>query len=193
MGKSYCVDLFVSTPRRWMGKYNFSQKENRLGIYYSIMIDECTKNKILCKARKSHIKYRCYEKRWDRSAGYRKHFLAAFPGPYRCRYCNRRIDQEHMVVDHIVPVNKAKTSAQIRFFMEIAGIYDVNDFRNLAASCKICNKRKADKTGIWILRGILGRYKAYWLIVYLCGFLLTALAIFSLITTRFPMNLVNIF
>ena len=67
-----------------------------------------------------------------------------------------------MTVDHIYPVYLAKTGKNL--WMRIAGIEDVNDVRNLAPACRRCNLKKVSKAGIWLIRGILGRYQIYWLL-----------------------------
>ena len=64
-------------------------------------------------ARADGFKLVAWEEAYERSTTYRKAFLAANPGPWRCRYCNRRIDRaERMTVDHIVPVAAVKTPSR---------------------------------------------------------------------------------
>ena len=63
-----------------------------------------------------------------------------------------------------MPVARVKKSRYARFLLRIRGIRNVNDTRNLVASCHRCNERKRDQTGLWYLRGLLGRYRVYWLI-----------------------------
>ena len=41
----------------------------------------------------------------------------------------------------------------------------VNDIRNLAPACRDCNSKKSDKMGLWVVRGWLGKYKLYWIIL----------------------------
>ena len=41
----------------------------------------------------------------------------------------------------------------------------VNDIRNLAPACRDCNSKKSDKMGLWVIRGWLGKYKLYWIIL----------------------------
>lgn len=66
-----------------------------------------------------------------------------------------------MQVDHIIPVHKAQISKfqrmMIRIFTQNEG---VNSMKNLTSSCAHCNKHKSSKTGIWVIRGYAGRYKA---------------------------------
>lgn len=46
-----------------------------------------------------------------------------------------------MYVDHIVPVNKGGTNMRY----------------NLTPACFKCNQKKKDKTGIWVVRGVIGK------------------------------------
>ena len=106
---------------------------------------------------------------YTRSSTYRRDFKeakAGSRGPMRCRYCNAKLDEREMTVDHIVAVNLAGRSAAARKVLHLMRASDVNDPVNLAPSCMGCNHRKAAKGGLWILRGLLGRYRAYWIAVY---------------------------
>ena len=78
-----------------------------------------------------------------------------------CRYCGRRLSRKYLQVDHIVPVSRTKKGGISRFLLEIRGIRNVNDIRNLAPSCGKCNRKKADHLGIWYIRGMLGKYRWY--------------------------------
>lgn len=119
-------------------------------------------------ARADGFKLVAWEEAYERSTTYRKAFLAANPGPWRCRYCNRRIDRaERMTVDHIVPVAAVKDPfaprrALARWVLGKEGAATVNDGRNLAASCARCNSRKGQKMGLWTIRGWLGSRGWYW-------------------------------
>lgn len=105
---------------------------------------------------------------YTRSGGYRTAFLTTHPGPYRCRYCNRMLEKGAMTVDHLVPVALAEHSAVARWVLSALGASSgVNDMQNLVPACPACNSHKADKGGLWIARGILGRYGAYWVVVRL--------------------------
>lgn len=117
---------------------------------------------------------------YTRSSGYRAAFIAADPGPYRCRYCNRRLGPDSMTVDHLVPVAMAKRSALARRALAALGATEgVNDVANLAPACTRCNARKSDKGGLWIARGLLGRHRLYWLALRSAQAALAALAAWS--------------
>ncbi len=61
----------------------------------------------------------------DRQAVYDKH-------DGRCAYCGEEMDFKAMQVDHIIPKS--------RWHMHVRKIkYDVNDFKNLNPTCRICN------------------------------------------------------
>lgn len=104
---------------------------------------------------------------YRRSHDYRKRFLELNPGPWRCRYCNRKLDESTMTVDHLVPVDAVSSGnalrrAVARKALHLLGAQTVNGTDNLVAACKPCNSSKGPKMGLWLLRGILGRYEAYW-------------------------------
>lgn len=68
-----------------------------------------------------------------------------------------------MVIDHIVPVGAVKKDIKnARAYLKIQGIDNVNDVRNLAASCQRCNASKRDKMGIWLFRAWIGKFRIYW-------------------------------
>lgn len=161
MAELYCIDLFTDRPLYWMKHYPFREASNAYGGYYTATVGAKDKSEIILRARKSHIRYRCCETRWARADHCREKFLRAVPGPYRCQYCGRKISRSQMVVDHIVPVAKAKSAGIGRQLLLLRGITDVNDVRNLTASCRACNRRKSDKLGLWYLQGVFGHPAAF--------------------------------
>ena len=42
------------------------------------------------------------------------------------------------------------------------GCDNVNDVKNLVASCSRCNRKKSNLMGLWYIRGKLGACKWYW-------------------------------
>lgn len=48
--------------------------------------------------------------------------------------------------------------------LRLNGINDINDTRNLVPACRKCNSRKGANTGIWIIRGLIGRHFGFWCI-----------------------------
>jgi len=81
-------------------------------------------------------------------------------------FCHRRIPDKKLCIDHIYPIYRTKTGND--FWLRLLRIEDVNDVRNLAPACRRCNTKKGRNAGIWVLRAILGRYEAYWVLRKVC-------------------------
>lgn len=150
------------------------------GRYYTIQYNEKPK-RLIKRLDRYGIYYRWYRSEYERAGNYRQVFFERTKGPYRCRYCHRRLKKAYMQIDHIVPVAAVQRSARARFFLHLEGAENVNSIRNLAPACKKCNKKKLDKMGLWVLRGWLGKYEAYWVIKRIAIFLfILFLCFFSL-------------
>lgn len=178
----YCIDVYVKKKKWWMKKYNFKEVNGKYGIYFTIKVNKNDKKKIIRKLNWGHIRYRCYESRWTRSSNYREKFLKENKGPYKCRYCNKPIKKDGMVVDHIISIYQAKSNKKARTLLNARGITDVNDLRNLVASCRKCNEAKSEKMGIWIIKAYLGKYKWYWTVrklLYICLFSLVLWSLYN--------------
>lgn len=161
----YIFDIYTKHKRLWMNNYNFKEKQTNKGMYYRAKVTEDEKKEIIKKLRWSGLKYNIAEERWERSSNYRANFFKYYgEGPYRCRYCNKRLTKNTVVIDHVIPVSVAKKSGRARRKLKKKGIENVNDVRNLVASCKRCNSKKANKTGIWLYRAEWGAYNIYWVI-----------------------------
>ena len=133
---------------------------------YRIQAEERKERKIrrICRRRHYELK-RIYPENLGRSDHYRRDFFSYYPRPlggYRCRYCHRRIPDKRLCIDHIYPIYRTKTGND--FWLRLLRIEDVNDVRNLAPACRRCNTKKGRNAGIWVLRAILGRYEAYWVL-----------------------------
>ena len=109
----------------------------------------------------------------ERSANYRCNFFKANKGlrghrkHYHCSYCGRIKKKDDITVDHLIPVNKVLKGCHKRFWkmvLRLNGINDINDTRNLVPACRKCNSRKGANTGIWIIRGLIGRHFGFWCI-----------------------------
>ena len=145
-------------------RHGFVEKKNQRGSYFYIetsSMDAWQMNTVL-KAR--NYKYRTYDKRYERSTNYRKEFFDTHKGPYRCAYCGKRLKDDYIEVDHLIPVSKAKTSTGVRTWLQLCGVKNVNDPKNLVASCKKCNRKKSDNMGHWVIRGAIGRSNTIWVI-----------------------------
>lgn len=194
MQKTECLyfDLFTDRRLKWMDTYHPKRVDNRGRPYYTILVPTSQKRSVIWKARLRGIRFRFYEKRWSRSSNYRDQFLEINHGPYRCRYCNRKLTRESMVIDHIVPVAKVKSSTYARRLLEWNGIMDVNDVRNLAPSCRKCNGRKSDKMGLWCVEGWLGQYTWFWLVRKLFLLFMIAVTCFMIYTFLTEMGVISL-
>lgn len=140
------------------------------------------------KAREDRLACEVLDERFERSTGYRAEYIARHPGPWRCRYCHRRLsDVGDMTVDHIVPVAAASASqkaplrrAFARWALEREGARSVNDDANLCPACKHCNSSKGQKLGLWVARGWLGRFAPYWVLLRCAQIALVLLVVCAL-------------
>lgn len=122
------------------------------------------------RAAEDRLVFEAVPSQFTRSSNYREEFLAAEPGPWRCRYCHKKLDASTMTVDHIVPVAAAAHGGLARKALEMMGADGVNDLVNLAPACSSCNNRKGSKGGLWIMRGVLGKESWYWVLVWVARF-----------------------
>lgn len=118
---------------------------------------------------KKHLIFRINNRYGKRSSNYRELFFSThrpvFGNRWFCAYCGKPITVEKLTVDHLYPVGQAKNSLFVQKRMQLLGINDVNDSKNLVPSCRRCNQRKGKKMGIWILRGFVGgKYQYFWYI-----------------------------
>lgn len=148
-----------------VNKHNFDEKKNHVGVYFYKEVpfrDSWILNTVL----KIHgYRYRTYNKKYKRSGNYRAKFFAKHKGPiYRCAYCGKRLREEQVEVDHLIPVAKAKSKVGVRLLLQLCFINNVNDERNLVAACHKCNQKKLDHMGFWIIRGAIGRFRIVWIL-----------------------------
>ena len=141
-----------------MNDFEPTVQTNQYGKYIRLKTDDRKSATKLLHDNK--IRYDVYPVKWTRSGNYRRQFFKEVPGPYRCRYCHKRLEEKEIQIDHVIPVKKARTSHLARNLLYVRGINDINDLRNLAPSCPRCNQRKGDK--LWVIRGFLGQYKWFW-------------------------------
>lgn len=130
-----------------------------------------------------HTKYQSYPNNYLRSRDYRKKFFdenhPIFKNYYICAYCGRFLKKKDVTVDHIISIRKAQKSKVLQFILRLVRINDINDTKNLTASCERCNKKKGQKLSLsYVIRGILGRKSWYWLIYYLLIIVILIIIIF---------------
>ena len=171
----YIVELHVPAGkkfRRWRFR-DFSEVSS--GCYQAEYGKRKAKRR-LRKAEKCGYRVRMYRKRYGRSGSYRYRFMKAWPpenGKYRCVYCGRKIRPEKMTVDHVIPVDAAKTSKKAQRMLDRHYQDGVNDLNNLVPCCFRCNQKKGSTySGKWIRRARLGKTTWYWPLVHVVRFLL---------------------
>lgn len=108
---------------------------------------------------------------YRRSSNYRQEFFIAHPGVgksehYFCSYCGCLLCKEKITVDHLISVNAAQKSRFAEWILHRLGIKNVNDAKNLVPSCRRCNQQKGTKSGVWLIRGLIGRHAWFWLIFW---------------------------
>lgn len=116
------------------------------------------------------ITYFSYKSKMRRSTDYRKKYFETnhplIGKYYFCAYCGRPLVKAKVTIDHVIPVRKVQTSKFLQFLLD-KKMKDVNDDKNLVASCARCNKRKGQKiTLAYIIRGFLGKRKWFWILYY---------------------------
>lgn len=110
-----------------------------------------------CRKRKLDIVVT--DRNLTRSQNYRKIFREQAQtrhGKYRCAYCGRKLTENKVTVDHIIPVKRFRGNKS-KFWLTLLRINDINDPKNLAPACQKCNQKKGARGGLWILRGLVGR------------------------------------
>lgn len=178
-----CVDFFVDEPKKWMKKYNPKLVHGPHGNYYTIKTTARYARRAIRHANWDGIKTRHYNEMMARSSDYRENFFQAYNPPYRCCYCHKKLTKSSLVVDHVIPVAKAKSTLFARFLLKIQGISTVNDVRNLVPACRKCNSKKSDKMGLWFIRGKLGVHHWFWIARNITIVFIVFLIIFFCIST----------
>lgn len=150
--------------------------------------------------RRRLLKYCFKDDSMERSTNYRSNFFKNRKGVfgsniYVCAYCGRFMTKKNVRVDHIIPVYKAKNYNFYKKLLSFQGIKNVNDARNLTASCEKCNQKKSAYGGLWIIRGWFGKS---WLRVLLKEFIFLILGsillyyLYSIITSYFQCDFMGI-
>ena len=133
------------------------------GIDFSGNVNKHKMKKLQAFANIEGLHFRISNSLGYRRADYRRRFFAAHPpdlcGRYICVYCGKWLKKEKTVVDHLYPIGKVSGDYKLQKQLKKAGINNVNDPKNLVASCHSCNERKADSMGLWLFRGKLGRFR----------------------------------
>ena len=177
--KPYRVQIFEGrSPKRFsLGRYpSFDQVwDSDKSFHWEALLSEAAAQKYAKLAREDGYSVKVIDRKTERSGSYRAKFIAANPGPWHCVYCHKKLhNKSKLVVDHLVPV-KGKRGVIEREALRSLGVDSINDVANLVPSCQKCNSHKANKGGIWVIRGLLGRSCAWWVLLRLAQLLLALL------------------
>ena len=155
------------------------------GIEYHGYVTKGRMKKIRRFAEERDLIFRIENEMGRRRADYRRRYFSAHSpdigSRYICVYCGKWMRKEDTTVDHLYPVGQTARDLSLQKKLEKKGIRNVNDPRNLVASCHSCNARKGDSMGLWILKGRIGRHAALWALRYLLRAGILALALYGCI------------
>ncbi len=143
------------------------------GIDYSGKVTKRNYKRIKKYCDKNGLTFRLTNALGRRRADYRRRYFAAHDPDvgkrYICVYCGKWMKKEKTTVDHLYPVGQVSRDVKLQRKLERKGIRNINDPKNLVAACHNCNARKADRMGLWILRGSIGQHKGFWAFLYFLG------------------------
>lgn len=133
-----------------------------------------------------HIHYLTYDSKMMRSSDYRERFFKIYPpiwkDYYICSYCGKLIPKDKVTVDHIISIRKAQKSKIIPFLLGKYNIKDINDPKNLCAACQKCNLKKGQRVNlIYVIQGMLGKSRKFWIMYYGLIFTLIIIGIWILV------------
>lgn len=160
--------MLVVVSNKYRDTYRFRRKLNNLGLHFECgkwklnTSDEYVIESIVRFCRRKKLYCECIEDNYVRSNNYRKKFIKQYEKQkgkyYRCAYCGKKIEENKMTVDHIIPIDKVQHHWIYRKLMKISGVTNINDVSNLTPACEHCNKRKGRKINLrYYIRGIIGR------------------------------------
>ena len=186
-------DVIPKGNRKLLNRRNFyKQHLTSLGFShvrgkYVIQLDDENEIETMKTFLESYrTKYQSYPNSYLRSGDYRKKFFdknrPIFKDYYICAYCGRFLKKKDVTVDHIISIRKAQKSKILQFILRLVKINDINDEKNLTASCETCNKKKGQKLSLsYVLRGILGRKSWYWFIYYIVIIIVLVIVILQIV------------
>ena len=157
----YIVNVYTK-KKRYIRRYHPNKLKKGNSHYFRIYFEtERDAKSLIKKLDRKGIPYKAYQEEYARNTNYRGMFFRQTEGPYRCRYCNRRLKEEDVIVDHIIPVNQAMNSKKAQRILKRHHIDNVNQLENLVAACYDCNEEKGTQLGQWVQKGFHGFWKYY--------------------------------
>ncbi len=154
--------------------WDFQHVQNKNSDYW-MREDESQWRKIRRWSSTHHLEFQRIDKRYVRSSSYRQTFLAQNKGlhhqgkVYRCAYCGKKVKVKEMEVDHLISCKAAESNLSSRLALKVLGAQSVNDPKNLVPACLDCNRTKGADQGLWVWRGLVGRYPAFWVLPKILG------------------------
>ena len=102
----------------------------------------------------------------EKSNDYKDKFFADFKPQYKnayfCAYCGRIINKSAVEISHLYPPSEIKRNVNLKFRLMKRNIFNADDIKNLVPACKKCFRKKGNKTGMWVIKGKLGRHGGLW-------------------------------
>lgn len=182
--------LYYFRKELWKMGFTFTMAGTKyVPRYYKEIQTEQEKNEVELFCAINKLKVEFHDQQFSRASNYRNIFFDCHPGYsnknlYQCAYCGKFMTAEKVSVDHLFPIAKARSNKFNQFMLKKLDIENINQKENLVASCKRCNQKKGSKTGIWVVRGWLGRYLIFWIIVWSLYLIFFVLVIYSLLYLR---------
>lgn len=176
----YIVNVYAKR-KRYIRKYHPRKLKNGNSHFFRIYFkSEKDAKGLLRKLDRKEIRYKAYNEEYARNSNYRGMFLRQTEGPYRCRYCNKRLSEDEIIVDHVVPVKQAIHNKKAQRILRYHGIENVNQLENLVAACENCNEEKGTQLGQWTKKGFLGfwKYHIYRIIISIIKIVILSIIIY---------------
>lgn len=101
---------------------------------------------------------------------------------YHCACCGMLLKKDKVWIDHLFPVYPVKEneySVVNKRLLKFLHMTNIDCNKNLISLCKACYINKGCKTGIWIIRGWLGKHFIFWILFY--GLILAYLVILCML------------
>lgn len=181
----YIVNVY-SKRKKYIRKYHPTKLKKGNSHYFRIYFESEKEAKpLIRKLERKRIRYKSYSEEYSRNTNYRNMFFRQTEGPYRCRYCNKKLTEDEITIDHIVPVKQAKTNKTAQKILKQYHIDNVNQLENLAPCCKDCNEAKGSQLGDWVKKGFLGfwKYHFYRILLSICKVIILAAILYYLFLT----------
>lgn len=170
------MEIKVSRKQRNWSMWKYRKKMKSFGLsyskaercYYATITDQKQLQRIERYCFWHNLRFETCDPFSKRSSDYRRVFFQTYPpifkDKYFCAYCGRLYQKDKISVDHLYPVAKVRSNTRLKDHLKKMGATSVNDPMNLVPACLRCNQSKGTKTGLWILKGKIGRHQRLWIV-----------------------------